>query len=94
MPLPVVLLESDWVFPLFFRVKKTLSSFPNVILITPSPDLNESIAISNERTGGFDFYEHFVKSRYNYELAKQTDFTKGKIPEETCEEIEKLLVHK
>ncbi|MEP6573738.1 MAG: shikimate kinase, partial [Gemmatimonadota bacterium] len=38
---------------LFARVKKTLSPFPNVILIMPSPDLEESIAILNERTGGY-----------------------------------------
>lgn len=83
---------------LFARVKKALSPFPNVILIMPSPDLDESISVLNERTGGFvsdgfDFHEHFVRSRCNYELAKHTVYTKGKTPGETCEEIEKLLVY-
>ncbi len=83
---------------LFARVKKALSPFPNVILIMPSPDLDESISILNERTGGFvsdgfDFHERFVRSRCNYELAKNTVYTKGKTPKETCEEIEKLLVY-
>lgn len=83
---------------LFARVKKALSPFPNVFLIMPSPDLEESIAILNERTGGFvsngyDFHEHFVRSRCNYEIAKHTVYTKGKSPKETCEEIEKLLVY-
>jgi shikimate kinase len=83
---------------LFARVKKVLSPFPNVILIMPSPDLDESIAILNERTGGFisngyDFHENFVRSRCNYELAKHTVYTKGKTSEETCAEIENLLVY-
>ena len=82
---------------LFARVKKTLAPFPNVILIMPSPDLEESIAILNERTNGFvsngyDFHDEFVRSRCNYELAKHTVYTKGKTPAETCEEIAKLLV--
>ncbi len=64
----------------------------------PSPDLEESIAILNERTGGFvsngfDFHDNFVKSRCNYELTKHTIYTKGKVPEEKCEEIEKLVVY-
>ena len=84
---------------LFARVKKALSPFPNVILIMPSPDLEESIAILNERTNGyvsngFDFHDNFVRSRCNYELAKHTVYTKGKTPEETAAEIEKLLVYK
>jgi shikimate kinase len=83
---------------LFARVKSALSPFPNVFLIMPSPDLKESIAILNERTGGYvsngyDFHENFIKSCCNYELAKHTVYTKGKTPEETCEEIERLLVY-
>ncbi len=83
---------------LFARVKKALLPFPNVILIMPSPDLDKSISILNERTGGFvsngfDFHEHFVRSRCNYELAKHTVYTKGKTPEKTCEEIERLLIY-
>lgn len=82
---------------LFARVKKALSPFPNVILITPSLDLEESIAILNERTGGFvsngyDFHENLVRSHCNYELAKHTVYTKGRTPEKTVSEIEKLLV--
>jgi len=83
---------------LFARVKKALAPFPNVILILPSPDRDESISILNERTGGyvsngFDFHDHFVRSHCNYELAKHTVYTKGKTPEETCAEISELLVY-
>ncbi|MGA9997379.1 MAG: hypothetical protein WBP93_18315 [Pyrinomonadaceae bacterium] len=83
---------------LFARVKNALLPFPNVILIMPSPDPAESIAILNERTGGYvsngyDFHENFVRSRCNYELAKHTVYTEGKTPEETCAEVERLLVY-
>ncbi|HEX8457021.1 MAG TPA: hypothetical protein VF656_06975 [Pyrinomonadaceae bacterium] len=83
---------------LFARVKQVLSPFPNVILIMPSPDADESISILNERTGGYvsngyDFHESFVRSRCNYELAKHVVYTKGKTPQETCAEIERLLVY-
>lgn len=83
---------------LFARVKRALSPFPNVFLIMPSPDLEESISILNERTGGYvsngyDFHERFVRSRCNYELARRVVYTKGKTPEETCAEIERLLVY-
>jgi len=83
---------------LFARVKKALSPFPNVILLMPSPDLDESVSTLNERTGGFvsngyDFHENFVRSRCNYELAKHIVYTKGKTPEETCAETEALLVY-
>lgn len=83
---------------LFARVEKALAPFPNVILIIPSPDSEESIAILNERTGGFvsngfDFHENFVNSPCNCKLAKRTVYTKGKMPEETCAEVEKLLVY-
>jgi hypothetical protein len=83
---------------LFARVKKALAPFPNVILIMPSPDPDESISILNERTGGyvsngFDFHDNFVRSHCNYELAKHTVYTKGKTPEETCAEINGLLVY-
>lgn len=83
---------------LFARVRKALSPCPNVILVMPSPDLEESISILNERTGGYvsngyDFHESFVRSRCNYELAKHVVHTKGRTPEETCTEVEKLLVY-
>jgi shikimate kinase len=83
---------------LFARVKKALAPFPNVFLVMPSPDLEESISILNERTGGYvsggyDFHESFVRSRCNYELARHVVYTKGRTAEETCDEVEKLLVY-
>jgi hypothetical protein len=77
---------------LFLRVKIALEPHPFVILIMPDPDLELSIAILNERTGGFisrgfDFHEHFVRHPSNYILAKHIIYTNGKTPDESCQEI-------
>ena len=82
--------ESD---ELITRVKQALAPYPNVVLILPSPDLGESIRILDERLAGepvelnFDFTARFVKHPANHDLAKFTVYTKGKTPEETCDEI-------
>ena len=80
---------------LFLRVKKALAPYPNVVLILPSQDAEESIRILNERTRdlvglfgqGFNWNEYFVRHRSNYDLARFVVYTKGKAPEETCDEI-------
>lgn len=77
---------------LFTKVQRILAPYNNVVLILPSPDLEESIQILNERNGGLvshevDFNEHFVKHHSNHDLAKVTVYTKGKLPEETCNDI-------
>lgn len=77
---------------LFNRVKQKLEPYRNVVLILPSPDLDESVQILNKRNGGIiskgvDFNEHFVKHHSNYDLAKITVYTKHKTPLETCNEI-------
>lgn len=76
----------------FARVQKTLAPYPNVVLILPSPDLEESVRVVKGRSwdgvaGGFDFQEHFVKHPSNQALAKLIIYTEGKSPEETCREI-------
>lgn len=81
---------------LFRRVQQVLKPYINVVLILPSPDLEESIQILNERNGGivsneFDLNEYFVKHHSNYDLAKFVVYTKGKIPEETRDEILKIV---
>jgi shikimate kinase len=77
---------------LFERVKQILDPYPYVILLLPSTDLDESIQILNERNeyipdGTLNINEYFVKHNSNYELAKFTIYTKGKTPDETCNEI-------
>ena len=84
---------------LFARAKTALAPLPNVILILPSPDLDESIEILNERTKdltgsygqGFNWNEYFVRHPSNYELAKFTVYTKGKTPNETCDQIIRMI---
>jgi len=53
-----------------------------VVLVLPSPDLDESVRMLKERVwdgvaGGFDFHEHFVKHRSNHRLARIVVYTKG-----------------
>jgi len=77
---------------LFDRVQKILAPYKNVFLLLPSPDLDESINILNEREEFLhemkpNINEHFIKHHSNYDLAKHIIYTKDKTPEETCEEI-------
>ncbi len=65
---------------LFQRVQQALAPYPNVFLLLPSPDLDESVRILNERNdcmpdGMRNINEHFVRHSSNYELAK---FTKSR----------------
>ncbi|MEZ4670503.1 MAG: shikimate kinase [Anaerolineae bacterium] len=79
------------------RVKKALAPYPNVVLLMPTPDVDETLRILNERIPAevpaesheifISMNEHFVKHRSNYELAKVTVYTEGKSPEQTCDEI-------
>jgi adenylate kinase family enzyme len=76
---------------LFRRVQSVLVPYQNVVLLLPSPDLDESVALLRQRDefviSDFDFIEHFVRHHSNHDLAKFTVYTKDKTPEETCEEI-------
>ncbi len=76
---------------LFKRVQRALEPYNNVVLILPSPDLEESVQILNERNGGLDLNEHFIKHHSNHDLAKFVVYTKGKSPQETLYEIIKVL---
>lgn len=82
---------------LFHRVQKVLEFYPNIVLLLPSPDLDESLRILNERNeyvpdGSPNINEHFLRHSSNYILAKFTVYTKEKTPQETCHEILKLVV--
>lgn len=85
---------------LFARIQKALAPYPNVILLLPSPDLDESTRIVNERfsqllmreVGRVDpvllqVNEQFVKHPSNHQLAKIVVYTKDKTPEQTTDEI-------
>jgi shikimate kinase len=77
---------------LFARAQQALAPYANVILLLPSPDLDESVRLLTERTGpihgsDFDFHEHFVKHHSNHDLATRVVYTHGKTPEQTRDEI-------
>ena len=89
---------------LFQRVENALAPYPNVVLLLPLPDLDESVEILNERfselllehIGQVDeallaVNEHFVKHHSNHDLAKIVVYTNGKTPKQTCQEILKKL---
>ena len=85
---------------LFRRVQAALAPYQYVILLLPSPNLDESVAILNQRfsevlaqegikpdPGTLSANEHFVKHPSNSLLAKITIYTNDKTSEETCAEI-------
>ncbi|HEX8220490.1 MAG TPA: shikimate kinase [Chloroflexia bacterium] len=86
----------------FARIKALLDPYPNVVLILPSPDLDRSISVLRERTrdrpgadfffnSEFDYFNYWVKSPCNFELAKLTVYTEGKTPEQTASEVLRAL---
>jgi adenylate kinase family enzyme len=90
---------------LFSRVNNALAPYPNVILLLPSSDPEESVKILNARLTHivkekgeeindelFDLNEYFIKHPSDYRLAKIVIYTKDKTPEEVCNEVYQKLV--
>ena len=89
---------------LFSRVEEVLKPVKNVIQILPSPDLDQSVEIVNQRfselmareVGKIDdellqLNEHFVRHPSNHLLAKKTIYTEDKKPVEIADEIIKWV---
>jgi len=87
------------------RVEKALAHYPNVILLMPSPDPDESAEILKDRLNLIvkakgeelnqdllDVNEYFVTHPSNRRLAKMVVYTKAKTPAEVCDEILEKLV--
>jgi len=77
---------------LFEQVRELLAPYAHIILLLPSPDLDESLQILNTRDNIVsddqrEVNEHLVRHHSNYDLAKYVAYTKGKTPEQTCDEI-------
>jgi MoxR-like ATPase len=90
---------------LLARVENILTPYPNVILLLPSSDLDESVEILNARLTRmlkargeeirnelFDLNEYFIKHPSSHRLAKLVIYTKDKTAEEICNEILQRLV--
>jgi adenylate kinase family enzyme len=91
---------------LFGRVERALAPYKHVYLLLPSPDLDQSIKILNERMAALmrkfeqpeeripavlEANESFVRLPHNSRLARQVVYTEGKLPEATCEEIVRMV---
>jgi adenylate kinase family enzyme len=81
---------------LFARVKKLLAPYPHVILLLPSPNPEESLEILSAREPWLrdmkpNINEHFIRHHSNRHLAKHVVYTKDKMPEQTCEEVHRLV---
>lgn len=94
---------------LFERVRAALAPHPNVILLLPSADMDESIAILHDRilkrvaeyaeegedySWAVDENKRFILHPSNTRLAKATVYTKDKSPVEVCKEIVQLVSSK
>lgn len=76
---------------LFARVQHVLAPYRYVILILPSPDLDESVHILKERSRStlddVDINRHLIDHHSNYDLATAVFYTEGKTPAETRNEM-------
>lgn len=77
---------------IFDRVKGALQPFRNIILLLPSEDINEALAIINARsTGDIRDNLRFLTSTCNRELATHVIYTNGKTPDMISDEIINLV---
>lgn len=76
---------------MFAQVEPLLAAQPNVVLILPSPDLDESVAILKERNTpkieGVPVTRYLVTHSAFRALATQIIYTQDKTPAESCAEI-------
>jgi shikimate kinase len=80
------------------RICKALEPFPNVVLLTPSPDSKVALQVLQQRRGDrqdswgwLDWNKEFIESPVFYGLAKIVVFSSDRTPDETCEEILKKI---
>lgn len=80
---------------LLARIQQALQPYRHVVLLLPSPDVEESILLLDERGivwfDGLELNEHFVRHHSNHDLAKICHYSQGKTPQESCSEIEQQL---
>jgi shikimate kinase len=78
----------------FARAQEHLAPYPNVVLLLPSADLDESVAIIEERDRftieGTDLNRFFTT--HMMKLARQVVYTEQQTPEETAREVMRRCV--
>lgn len=76
---------------LFARAQAALAPYTNVVLLLPSPDLDESVDILRQRMrlmiGGVDHVRHLLTHPSNQKLATLSIATDSRTPDEVCDEI-------
>lgn len=78
----------------FARARELLAPYSNVVLLMPSPNLDESVAVLHQRgtlVNGMEANRFFTTHPSNRKLAKLVVYTKRKTPSETRDEILKRL---
>ncbi|WP_019506057.1 shikimate kinase [Pleurocapsa sp. PCC 7319] len=79
----------------FERVRELLAPYANIVLLIPSPDLDESVAILRQRNtlliNGMEANRFLIIHPSNQDLAKHIVYTKERMPIETKDEIIKRL---
>lgn len=82
------------------RVRQALAPFRNVVLVLPSPSIEESVRVLRERSGPwvpdgaseyFDFHTHEVTHPLNAVLATHTLYTEGCTLEQACDHLLRLI---
>lgn len=78
------------------RLETALSGYRNVILLLPSANPSESMAVLESRKGRMldsarSVNEHLVRSNSNHRVAKFTVFNKGSTADQTASEILTLI---
>ena len=79
----------------FARARELLAPYTNVVLLMPSPDLDESVAVLRRQNtpiiNGMEANRFFATHPSNRKLATLVVYTKGQTPSETRDEILKHL---
>lgn len=80
---------------LFDRVAAVLAPYPNIFLLLPAENIEESLRILNDREEQspllFEINRHFLEHHSNYDLAKHIVYTGDKLPAAVSEEILALI---
>ena len=89
---------------LFERAQKVLAPFPHVVLLMPAPEIDQSAAVLRDRISAkmpqlsdtsLDYLTtlnlDFMSSPSNARLAKETIYTNGQTPQQTCDAIIQIV---
>jgi hypothetical protein len=75
------------------RIRRALAPHGHVVLLLPSPDLEQSVAYLHDRIDETlrALNERYIRHPANRSLARAVVYTLGKTPEETCDDVVRTL---